>query len=202
MSEFLRINLNQLIENAGEDKAKNILSSFSCPVNIDVQEFLKAKAITFSKMGLAKTHLIFWHEEGATLELVGYFSIAAKFFTVSKDAVSNRTIKKISQYGNYSADMKKYIIAAPLIAQLGKNYTEGNNYLISGDELLKMAVEKVKEVQNEIGGKFTYLECEDIEVLKEFYRSNGFREFGQRKLDKDETDLKGTYLIQFLKYIH
>lgn len=194
--------MNQLIEQVGEDKTKSILSSFSCPKNIDVQEFLRSKAIQFSKMGLAKTHLIFWYEKDNPIELAGYFAIASKFFTVSKGAVSKTTIKKISQYGNYSPDMQKYVIAAPLIAQLGKNYAGGNNYLISGDELLKMAVEKVKEIQNEIGGKFTYLECEDVEYLKQFYSNNGFREFGKRELDRDETDLKGKYLIQFLKYIH
>lgn len=201
MAEFLRINLNQLIESVGEDKTKSILSSFSCPKNIDVQNFLKNKSIEFSRAGFAKTHLIFWHEDSAPLELVGYFSIASKFFTISKDAVSNATIKKISQHGNYSQDIKKYVIAAPLIAQLGKNYAGGNNFLISGDELLKMAVEKVKEIQNEIGGKFTYLESEDVEYLKSFYGNNGFKEFGKRELDRDETNLKGKYLIQYLKYI-
>ncbi|MDO4162730.1 MAG: N-acetyltransferase, partial [Pseudomonadota bacterium] len=34
-----------------------------------------------------------------------------------------------------------------------------------------------------------------------FYESNGFVPFGKRKLDSDETDLKGSYLIQLLKKI-
>lgn len=201
MSEFLRINLTELIEEVGEDKTKNILSSFSCPYNKDVEDFLHNKAISFSRMGRAKTHLIFWHE-GKELELVGYFAIASKYFTVSKDAVSKSIMKKLKQHGQWDEYQKRCVIPAPLIGQLGKNYVEGNECLISGDELLKMAVEKVREIQNEIGGKFVYLECEDVEYLKSFYPDNGFVLFGSRLLDKDETNIKGSYLLQYLKYIH
>ena len=35
-----------------------------------------------------------------------------------------------------------------------------------------------------------------------FYKNNGFISFGKRKLDKDEIEtLKGSYLIQFLRYL-
>lgn len=74
--------------------------------------------------------------------------------------------------------------------------------LISGDELLKLACNKIKTIQSDIGGKITYLECEDKEKLKEFYGSNGFVNFGKRSLDPDEKDdLSGEYLIQMLKYL-
>jgi len=39
MSEFFEINLNDLIEELGEDRAKSILSDFSCPINKDVETF-------------------------------------------------------------------------------------------------------------------------------------------------------------------
>ena len=40
------------------------------------------------------------------------------------------------------------------------------------------------------------------ERLKEFYKTNGFYDFGQRQLDRDELDdFCGTYLIQMLKYL-
>lgn len=45
-------------------------------------------------------------------------------------------------------------MAAPLIGQLGKNYTDGLNELITGDELLKMACDKVVDIQCNIGGSF------------------------------------------------
>ncbi|MCU5941466.1 N-acetyltransferase, partial [Clostridioides difficile] len=52
------------------------------------------------------------------------------------------------------------------------------------------------------GGKIVYLECEDKPKLIEFYKDNGFVDFGKRSLDKDETDsLDGGYLVQMLKYL-
>ena len=93
-------------------------------------------------------------------------------------------------------------MSTPLIAQLGKNYQHGYNTLITGEELLKLACDKVKEIQLSLGGRFVYLECEDKEVLLEFYSSNGFVNFGKRYMDRDEEEkMEGRYLIQMLKYI-
>jgi len=65
-----------------------------------------------------------------------------------------------------------------------------------------MACDKVAQVQEMIGGKIVYLECEDKPYLIQFYESNGFVNFGQRTLDRDETEvLSGKYLIQMLKYL-
>lgn len=92
--------------------------------------------------------------------------------------------------------------SAPLIGQLGKNYQNNYDKQITGDELLALALHKVKESQLILGGKIVYLECEDKEKLTEFYSRNGFCNFGQRKLDKDETlNLSGDYLIQMLRYM-
>ena len=94
------------------------------------------------------------------------------------------------------------MIPAPLIAQLGKNFQDGLNRLISGDELLKMAIERVAIVQEQIGGKVVYLECEDNAKLVQFYESNGFVTFGKREVDKEEVALMGgNYLLQMLKII-
>ena len=56
----------------------------------------------------------------------------------------------------------------------------------------------------DLGGRFVYIECEDIPALIEFYTSkeNGFCEFDKRPLDRDEVELlQGRYLVQLLKYI-
>lgn len=45
-----------------------------------------------------------------------------------------------------------------------------------------------------------FLECEDVDKLKEFYEDNGFECFGKRNLEKDERDKnKGEYLLQMLR---
>lgn len=57
-------------------------------------------------------------------------------------------------------------------------------------------------VQETIGGKIVYLECEDKQPLVNFYTQNGFFKFSDRPLDNDEKDtLKGERLLQMLKYI-
>ena len=146
-SKYIQINLSDIIKAIGEDGAKSILSSFSCP-NKDVENFLRYKAIEFSKRDFSKTHLVFWSTLDETEKyLVGYYTIAPKFFSISKDNVSNSQYKKLSQYGEYDTHSKKCTISAILIGQLGKNYTAGNDTLITGDELLKMALDKVKNIQ-------------------------------------------------------
>ena len=98
--------------------------------------------------------------------------------------------------------MKAYCLSAPLIAQLGKNYTKGYNKLITGDELLNIACKKVSQIQMDLGGRYVYIECDDIPALVNFYARNGFVEFDKRQLEKDEIDLfTCKYLIQMLKYI-
>ena len=88
-----------------------------------------------------------------------------------------------------------------MIAQLGKNFSNGYNKLITGDELLSLACEKVSIVQMAIGGRVVYVECEDKPQLTEFYSRNGFYEFDTRKLERDETELEGEYLVQMLRYL-
>lgn len=201
-TEFIQMNLNDIIEGIGESQTKSILSSFSCPLNRDVEDFLHSKAIEFSKRGFAKTYLVFWTTaDGAERELVEYYSIAPKTFAVSKDNISKNQYKKLHQYGKYDPIKKQTLIPAILIGQLGKNYADGNDTLINGDELLYLALEKVKSIQNDLGGRYTYLECEDKQKLIDFYENNGFIPFGRRDLDINETNINGAYLIQLLKKI-
>lgn len=47
-THFVQFNLSDLLDQLGEDEVKKILSSFSCPMNADVEKFLKEKAIEFS----------------------------------------------------------------------------------------------------------------------------------------------------------
>jgi hypothetical protein len=41
------------------------------------------------------------------------------------------------------------------------------------------------------------LECKEKKKLTDFYETNHFKQFGRRKLDRDETDIKGGYLLQY-----
>jgi hypothetical protein len=193
--------LKDMVVELGERKTQVILSQFSCPLNRDVEAFLHNNAIEFAKQGIASTHLVSaFHRDKPVI--IGYFTLANKNIIVSNNSMSNTQRKRINKFGVYDPDRKGYRIAAPLIAQLGKNYSNGYDKLITGDELLLLACQQVAQVQEIIGGKFVYLECEDNLKLIDFYASNGFVNFGIRQLDKDEKDLfEGNFLIQMLRYL-
>lgn len=204
MTGYRVVNLKIFLDEMGEDTVKNVLSGFSCPLNPDVEYFLSRKAIDFAKNGWAQTHLVFasYREEWV---LVGYFALASKYIRISAKRLgssSSSVRRRIAKFATFDSDLRSYILAAPLIAQLGKNYSNGYNELISGDELLNEACQKIQKIQFDVGGKFAYLECEDKQKLIDFYAGNGFCEFDHRQLDRDETDkLDGRYLVQMLKYI-
>ena len=193
------INLKDIYNNLGENRTKEILKEFKCDLNKDVEYFLKEKAIEFSKQDISRTFLVMSSYQGNDV-IVGYFAIANKATIVKKFILSNTKRKRILRYGEYNSEIKGYNIALPLIGQLGKNYNNDYNKLITGDILLKLACNKIKEIQNIIGGRYVFLECEDNEKLKEFYELNGFECFGKRNLEKDERDKSsGDYLLQMLR---
>lgn len=196
------ISLEDMREALGEAKLKSILNEFECELNKDVEYFIKEKAIEFLKSGISKTFLVTASYKGKQV-LVGYFSLTNKVTKVKKTSLSSNWRKRIARFENkYESDDKNYIISLPLIGQLGKNYKDNYNRLISGDVLLKLACDKVKEAQKILGGKLVYLECEDKPQLEEFYTSNGFVCFGKRNLERDEREKNnGEYLLQMLCFL-
>lgn len=202
MAGYVKINLKEIIDELGEDRAKSILAEFICPINKDVEYFIKNKAIEFSKQGLSTTYLIFVSYK-KEYKLVAYFTLASKTILIKKDVLSKTKQRRIAKFSTFLSDLKRYVLPAILIGQLGKNYKNGIDKQITGDELLHMAFDTIKTIQNAIGGRFVFLECEDIKELKAFYENNGFDEFGKRSLDREEVDtLQGEYLIQMIKYLN
>lgn len=193
------INLRDIYNTLGEDKTKDILKDFVCELNHDVEYFLKEKAIEFSKQDISRTYIVMSQYKGENV-IVGYFAITNKVTNIKRVALSQTKRKRLLKFAIYDKDSKCYSIALPLIGQLGKNYYNNYNNLISGDVLLKLACDKIKETQDLIGGRFVFLECEDKPKLKEFYENNGFVCFGKRNLEKDERDKNsGDYLLQMLR---
>lgn len=203
-AKYIKINLEDIVEKYGEDRAKSILADFSCEINRDVDDFLKTKAIEFSRLGIAKTQLIYFIEDEnnpkETKHLVGYFALTQKSINVHKNALSKRLTGRIHRFARYDFDTKTYSLPVILIGQLSKNYKDNNNRFIDGKALLELAIDSITLVQRTTGGRFIFLECEDKEKLRQFYSQNGFVEYGKRKLDGDETNIDGSYLIQWLCY--
>jgi len=199
MTGYNIVNLADLISEMGEEFVKPIIFEYSCPHNKDVEYFLKNKAIEFSKQSLSRTHLVFSSYKQEPV-LIGYFTLCYKTINLTRASLSKTYRKRISRFAHYNNELKAHILAAPLIAQIGKNFNNGYNDLITGDELLKMACEKITAIQNEVGGKIVYLECEDKPRLIDFYKRNAFIQFDKRKLDRDELDnFDVSYLVQMMR---
>ena len=203
MAGYSILSLSDIIDEKGEDFCREILSFFSCPPNPDVEKFLtKRSAIDFAKQSIAQTFLVYASYRGKNV-LCGYFTIANKYIVVGSHSVSKTTARRLRKFAMPNISDDNLVIMAPLIAQLGKNYMNDYRKLITGDELLKMAIDKVSAAQRIIGGKVVYVECEDIDILKKFYEDNGFVIFGKRRLDKEERgEMNGSHLIQVLKYLN
>lgn len=195
------IPLNELMAQLDKERVTAILSSFSSPMNKDVELFLKQKAVTFDTQSISRTHLVFTSYKEQTV-LAGYFTLAYKDFTIPAKNVGRSLRDRIKKFGSYDFETKAYKISAPLIAQLGKNFTDGYNKLISGDELLTMACNIVSEIHLLAGGRIVYVECEDKPRLVEFYQRNGFVAFSERQLDaKSKENMDVSYLVQMLRYL-
>lgn len=198
------VNLKDLLEELGEERVKDILAEFDCVYNEDVNYFLHEKAIEFTKRGFSTTYLVFLPFRGEPV-LVGYFAIATKSIDFYKlSGFNSRYKNKITTYATYDQRLKKHTLPVYLIGQLGKNYSAVDEVLslFSGEQLLRLACDRVKFIQSLSSGRFVYLECEDTPALVKFYESNGFRVFDKRLLDKDENKhFKKSYLVQLIRYL-
>lgn len=179
----------------GEDELRQILSEFFCYKNPDVERFLKEQSIEFTKKNQSVTYLVFSNDDAS---LVGYFTLAVKPITVNAGDFSNTMKRKIARVSELDEENGTYTLSAYLIAQLGKNYNDGANNKITGEQLLQAALDTIKELQYMVGGMVVFLETEDNENLLKFYeKDNGFRSFDVRETHKDKN--RANKLIQLLK---
>ena len=194
-----QINILDMLETYGEDSCKEILSTFICPLNRDVADFVHNKAIEFAKQRVAITFLVFRETEKGNV-LSGYYTLANKFVAVSANVLSKTLQKRIAKFSQYDTILNRYLISMPLIAQLGKNYSDtANEYPISGSNLLDLACQNIKNVQHLIGGKTVYIECASSPKLHEFYSAHDFVLFGKREREHDEL-MDSPVLVQMLRY--
>ena len=206
LNKYNTVNIRKYFEfenpKDGEDLLNDDLSAFSCPKNPDVERFLKYQAIDFTKKNQSVTYLVYSSEDA---ELLGYFTLTSKPITINVNSDKAETIsktiqRKISRVSEYDEQSGTYTLSAYLIAQLGKNYTNGANKRISGKDILGLAVQKIKEMQYIGGGMVMFLEAENSPQLMKFYKEqNGFKQFDIREAVNKE-NIAHTY-IQLLKII-
>ena len=199
-SKYRIINIRRYIGNEnpelGEDELRQILSEFSCPMNPDVERFLKYSSIELTKKNQSVTYLVFSVADG---KLLGYFTLALKPLTVRGETVSNTVKRKLLRVSELDKKSDTYTMSAYLIAHLGKNYSEKDGKMITGAELLGLAWDKIKATQYMFGGMVTFLEAENEEKLLSFYRESRFSQFDTRQTTSD-TD-ESHELVQLLRLL-
>lgn len=98
-NNFIVLNIREYLENddgrLGEEKLLQFLSEFSCPLNKDVERFLKHQAVEFAKKHQAVTYLVLSLEDA---ELLGYFSITIKPLVVKAEPFSNTVKRKLARF--------------------------------------------------------------------------------------------------------
>ena len=198
MSEqFFIVNLREYLDENKpvyicEDKLYKLLSSFSCPLNPDVENLLRNSAIEFTKKDQSVTYLVFSHEH-----LVGYFSLAIKPVSVLASTISKTMARKLERVSVLDENTGTYTASVYLIAQLEKNFALPEEQRINGDILLKLTLDIISQAKYLLGGVLEFLECDNNEALMNFYIRNGFKFFNTR-VTLGENPHKLNQLLKFI----
>ncbi|MCX4315114.1 MAG: GNAT family acetyltransferase [Lachnospiraceae bacterium] len=193
MSNYTVMNILDLVESVGEDEIQKGLSSFSCPLNMEIEDFIHRNAIEFAKRKLSITYLLLDNVDG---EIVGFFTLTHKAIEIKNDNISNTTRRKLSAHARLDADTNSFTASAFLLAQIGKNYSVDNGKRIRGSELIRYANDIMTDIQHRIGGGIIYLDCEDKPYLKNFYiDQNHYKIFGERNSNSD-----GIRYLQMIRF--
>ena len=183
-SRLSLLTISEFEDTVGSDALADTLARFSCPLNKEVESYLKdsSRAVQSSQMSSSVTYLAF---DSRSNDLLGYFTLMMKAYSVKSDALNSankrliRRFSEIDSSGNFTA-------AVYLIAQIGKNFALPEKDQIEGSELLMAAMNVFCETKKAIGGKLVMVEREsDRPKLLEFYNDNGFKSWTTRRNAKD-----------------
>lgn len=151
-----------------------ILSSFSCEQDKDIEEFLHNKAIEFEKLSKSRTYLIFDQEQlentkdkGESLKIYGYISLALKILSVP-ETVSNRTRKELDGFSAKIHGERIHDFPCYLIGQLSRSSNVAKDS-INGERLIEFASDVIAASVEAVGGRYMMIECHDNEKLIHFY---------------------------------
>ena len=168
----------------GSDGLAEMISRFACPLNSDVEDYLKnpKRATNSSRMSSSVSYLLL---NSQTSDLLGYFTLMMKAYSVESKQLSSKSRRLVERFSEVDKQ-GKLVVPVYLIAQLGKNFALPKEKQIAGVDLLKLAIDRFSRVRGEIGGKLVMVEREaDCPKLQEFYTKNGFKSWTRRINEKD-----------------
>ncbi|OPX87176.1 hypothetical protein [Pelotomaculum sp. PtaB.Bin117] len=172
------IPLETFLEMTSEETVKEVISTFYCSKDHDIESFLKNenKAILYERKFKSRTYLIFDEDglENGSFVLLAYFTIAIQTLKIPNGTAVSQ-IRKLD--GLYAKKGSEALTEIPsyLIGQLSKNDKHADK--IAGDELLQYALSVINKAQGIVGGRVAFIECQDRPQLISFYTRNGFKYF-------------------------
>ena len=192
---FLRLSqLYQTLEKkSGNPKEKlfNLLRTFKCSRNPDIEVFLHKTALEFELRDKSRTYL--WLCPLRSLLVVaGYFTLALDVVEFP-ETLSKSLKKKLSK--GYAP--KKPYMPVYLIGQLGRNDRIPKE-LLPGELILKEALSFVKEASSIVGNRLVIVDVaengtEGTQRLIDWYKNFGFKELDL--LEAEDKKLIRLYLI-------
>ena len=160
--------IDKFAKTVGEAVLSSTLSSFAVPLNSEVEDFIRKKALQATK-------------------LKSSFTLLVKPFTIQAASLSSKNRRLIARFAEENTEAGDYTASVYLIAQIGKNYAIEEPLQISGGDLLNMALDKLRAAQDLVCGKLVLVEREaDRTKLLEFYNANGFKSWNGRYDKKDQ----------------
>lgn len=138
MNNYTVSNILDLIDAIGEDELQHILSGFSCPKNLEIENFVKNKSLEFAKRKLSITYFIIDNDGRIT----AMFALTHKAVQVMGAGLSSSVRKKLQRYAQLDEETGTLTLSSFLIGQFGKNYQyqnipkpDGNQLIIIGQSL-------------------------------------------------------------------
>jgi hypothetical protein len=156
--------LQEVIDLVGENRINEVLATFDCCRNTEVQEFLRTKAVSMEKSHNAATYLDIISNADNTYSIKGYFTIALQVLNITYD-IPNKDRRIIT-----AGKIKRENIAGYLIGQIAKCNGVAKGY---GKFLVNTAIEIIKIANSLVSGRILYLDCKD--VLVNYYIEQGFK---------------------------
>ena len=152
MSPRIRLlKISELEDTVGKEALADTLARFSCPLNKEVESYLKdaSRAVQSSRMSSSVTYLAF---DSGTNDLLGYFTLMMKAYSVKSDALNSANKRLISRFSEIDAS-GNFTAAVYLIAQIGKNFALPEEDQIEGSELLMAAMDVFCGTKSAIGAR-------------------------------------------------
>lgn len=168
-SVYSRYKLVDLLSENPTNQVKKFLKTFSCSINVDLQDFLHNRAITFERNLRSRTYI---YADNHNKSVVGYFTIAINYLDAE-----NLEIGIIEYLNGHTAKTKA--LPCYLLGQIAISDEYRSKKI--GKFLLDDALEIIDGTQEKFGGRFVLIDSVNDKKVIDFYHKNSFVEIQKDK---------------------